>query len=501
MKPTFDRLRENGPYDARRAGNVQRTYRQFEEKFGKIDQASAGSLEEQFLRGAQREALMTGAAINEPAKAEDLTQVRTEDGYEFWDEKGLAYRINEKNATTYNRELQKAQRQYNLNRPPQVAFIPETGRYNFEMFHYSYWRLKNQYADLVEGMRRDRVIAIAELLGEANKYREDMWFTDKRLEAELVAQAKKKTYRHRGKDYNVLDLVDARFAQRQAYLDGSLKGFSRYDKDLLKLKEALKAEPVISDAQVKSMVLDEQYTLRYLSLSVLETQMFYVKNQSERLDAASSDSEQVMKALDESKLSAQARADYKARAREMTERLKALRSVLERTRDTLSASDYAGSLDLANAALSSSQRELGELSADYAMFVEVPSVSFLGRQQADVSMLNFGSKLTRGAYRFLRPGSEYTVAMKSLEGNRPKLDSVAALIAAGKMAEARQAMIAMNPGALKQSLESSFGNAPGRITDSVRLAASLKANSASLKLPWRAWSLPISTRAGADLSG
>ena len=58
-----------------------------------VSQASAGSLEEQFLRGAQREALMTGASVNEAAKPEDLTQVRTEDGYEFWDKSGVAYRL------------------------------------------------------------------------------------------------------------------------------------------------------------------------------------------------------------------------------------------------------------------------------------------------------------------------------------------------------------------------------------------------------------------------
>ena len=160
---------------------------------------------------------------------------------------------------------------------------------------------------------------------------------------------------------------------------------------------------MISDAQVQSMVMGEQYTLRYLSLFVLETQMFYVKNQSARLDPASSDSDQVMKAIEASKLTPEQRADYKTQARKMAERLKALRAVLERTRDTLEASDYAGSLDLANAALSSSQRELGELSADYAMFVEVPSVSFLGRQQADLSRLNFGSKITRGLYRWCAP--------------------------------------------------------------------------------------------------
>ncbi|OGR49169.1 MAG: hypothetical protein A2X40_05940 [Elusimicrobia bacterium GWC2_65_9] len=476
LKPVFDRLRENGPYDARRAGNVERAVKLFEQKFGRIDDDSAGSLEDQFMRGAQREALMTGAAVNEPPKPGDLSQVQTEDGFEFWDKKGLAYRLNNHQATTYNRELQKAQRQMNLSRPAQASQIPETGRYNFEMFDYSRWRLKNQYEDLVEGLRRDRLVAIAELLGEANKFRSDMWLADKTLEADLLGKARRKNYRHRGKDYNLLQLVDAKFAQRQYYLDGSLQGVSRYEADMNQLKAALKADPTVTDAQVRTLSLDEQYSLRFLSLAVLETQMFYVRNQSERLDPASPDSAQVMKALDDSTLPAEVKANYKARAREMVERLKALSSILERTRKTLEAADYAGSLDMANSALSSSQRELGELSADYSMFVEIPAVAHLGQQQTDVRWLNFGSKLTRGVYRAARPGCDYAQAMRSLEAGRGEYDALIRTIAAGDLAAARRGLIAMNPGAVKQSFEASLGGSPGRITDAARLAASLKVN-------------------------
>ena len=191
LKPAFDRLRGNGPYDETREQSVDRTLQLFEKKFGKIDAASSGSVEDEYRRGALREALMTGASVATPAKQSDMVQVKVKDGYEFWDKNGLAYRINDgegdgKNAaTTYNRELQKAQRAMNQNRPPEVKFIPETGRYNAEIFDYSYWRLKDQYDALVEGMRRDRVIALAEMLGVSGKYREDMWFTDKRIQADL----------------------------------------------------------------------------------------------------------------------------------------------------------------------------------------------------------------------------------------------------------------------------------------------------------------------------
>ncbi len=310
LQPTLDRLRQNGPYTPARQESVDKTLSLFEKKFGKIDDAVDGSVEGEFERGALREALMTGAAVSDPPKQSDMIQVPTNDGYEDWDKNGLAYRINKNSATTYNRELQKAQRAMNQSRPPEVQFIPETGRYNPEMFDYSYWRLKSQYDALAEGMRRDRVIALAELLGESGKYRDDMWFTDKRIQADQEAEARTKTYSHHGQEYNVLQLVDDKFKQRQYYLDGALKGVERFKTDMDALKAGLKDNPVISDAQVQNLGLDEPAGMRFLSLGVLETQSFYVKNMIERLDPSSPDSEQVMKAIDKSDLTPEQMANY-----------------------------------------------------------------------------------------------------------------------------------------------------------------------------------------------
>ena len=482
LQPTLDRLRQNGPYDAKKQESVARTLTLFEKRFGAIGANDDGSVEGEYQQGALREALMTGAAVTDPPKQSDMVQVKVKDGYEFWDKKGLAYRINsgdangQNAATTYNRELQKAQRAMNQSRPPEVPFVPETGRYNPEMFDYSYWRLKSQYDALAEGMRRDRVIALAELLGESGKYREDMWFTDKRIQADLEAEARAQVYSHHGQDYNVLELVDAKFKQRRYYLDHALEGVNRFKTDMDALKAGFKTNPVITDAQVQNLSLDEQGTLRFLSLGVLETQSFYTKNQIERLDPTSPDAEQVMKAIDSSDLTPEQKANYKLRAQEMVNRLQALNGVLEKTRGTLSASDYAASLDLANAALTSSQRELGLIGADYSMFVEIPSVASLAKQQGDVSWMNYGAKFTRWAYRTVRPGSDYTAAMAAMKANQPKYDEIARLIADGKTAEARQAVIAMNPDAVKGAFAAALGGDPGRITDAARLAASLKAN-------------------------
>ena len=527
MQPSLDRLRQAGPYDEKRAAGMTRALQSFQKNFGVADAGSDGSVESEFQRGALREALMTGAAVADAPKRGDLIQVPTKDGFEFWDDKGLAYRINKNNATTYNRELQKVQRIYNQTRPADVPFIPETGRYNPEMFDYSYYLLKNQYDALVEGMRRDRTIAIAELLGVSGKYREDMWFTDKRIQADLESQAKHKTYNHRGQDVNLLDLVDMKFKQRKYYIEEAAKAVDRYKKDLDTLKDTLgmarraaaqasgrkptdaevdaaadaivdkllkeagdeatdaganapsPSNPVITDGQVQNMGMDEQYAKRFLTLAVLETQSFFVKNQIERLDPSSPDAEQVMKAIDHSDLTPQQKAAYKLRAGEMVKRLQDLRNVLEKTRATLHGSDYAGSLDGANAVLTSSQRVLGQLSTDYAMFVEVPSIAFMAHEQTHTSWLDWGSKLIwrpgyAAANRLM--GGDYSRTMDSLKKDQAGYTAVAQQIANNDIAGARRAVIKMNPDAIKGAFSVALGGDPARITDAARLAAVLKAS-------------------------
>ena len=82
LKPMFERLRKNGPYNEARANNVARTMHNFAEKFGTIGKAAPGSVEESFRVGALNEALMTGAAIPNPPKANDYLQREVKEGFE-----------------------------------------------------------------------------------------------------------------------------------------------------------------------------------------------------------------------------------------------------------------------------------------------------------------------------------------------------------------------------------------------------------------------------------
>ncbi|MBI2384999.1 MAG: hypothetical protein HYV14_03185 [Elusimicrobia bacterium] len=485
MKPVFDRLRGNGPYTSARQDSSARAMQLFTDKFGDLASAPAGSVEESFRIGALREALMTGAAVSDPPKANAYLQVETEDGFEFRDKDGVAFRMTKKQVTTYNRELQKTQRLMNLNRPADVDAIPETGRYNFAMLKYSYYRLKSQEDEYVKATRIDRMIAIAELLGK--QYPTDLWFNDPTLEADLIRQAKAKTYDHRGRTFSLFDIVDAKFQQRRAYLEGARTAVQRFETDMNRFKDAA----TITDSQVAMMSLDEQNALRWLSLTVLETQMFHVKNQGERVDPTSPDAQAIMKIVDDSDLSPEQKRAYKAQGQQMKARLDELKAILNRTRAALNNSDYAGSLDTVQAALASTQKELGDLSVDYAIYLEAPSTAFLAKGQTLKKhaaynvfghLYNGVSATLRGGYKLTPWGSKYAEDMRAIEGDgkNPSMvktyGDLSRLVAAGDYAEARKRIIAMNPNAAQYSMSGAVGGEASKVNDALRISSSLKAS-------------------------
>lgn len=485
MQPILARLRTNGVYTPARQDGATRAMKIFVEKFGDLASAPAGSVEESFRIGALREALMTGAAIADPPKANAFSQVEVKDGFEFWDADGLAFRMTKNQVTTYNRELQKTQRQMNLNRPAEVAAIPETGRYNYEMLQYSFWRLKNQETEYIKATRIDRMIAIAELLGK--QYPTDMWFNEKGLEEDLIRQAKAKTYDHRGETYSVFDIVEAKFTQRRAYLAGARTAVQRFETDMHRFK----ASNTITDSQVATMSLDEQNALRWLSLTVLETQMFHVKNQRDRVDPTSPDAQAIMKMIDGSDLSQDQKVAYKEQGRRMKERLDELRQILAKTRQALNNADYAGSLDSVQAALASTQKELGDLSVDYSIYLEAPSTAFLAKSQTLKSrdwynlpghLYNGVSAALRGGYKLTPWGKEYKEGMDAIEGDgkRPPMaktyTDLAVLVSGGNYAEARRRIIAMNPNSSQYAMTGTAGTDPSKINDALRISSSLKAS-------------------------
>jgi len=486
MKPIFDRLRGVGTFSEARQDGSARAMKLFTEKFGELGTAPAGSVEESFRMGALREALMTGAAIADPPKGSPYAQRQVEGGYEFWDKDGLAFRMTTKKVTTYSRDVQKNQRLMNMGRPPQVAAVPETGRYNYEMLQYTFWRLKNQENDYVRATSIDRMIGIAELLGK--QYPTDMWFNEKGLEEDLIRQAKAKTYTHRGETYSVFDIVEGKLKQRLAYLEGTKAAVLRFETDMNKFKKA----DTITDAQYATFALDEQNALRWLSLTVLETQMFHVKNQRERVDPTAPDAQAIMKIIDQSDLTQDQKVAYKEQGRRMKARLEELRMILDKTRKALNNSDYAGSLDSVQAALSATQKELGDLSVDYAIYLEAPSTAFLARSQATgmkagydpFKHLHNGVSMTlRGAYKRLPwGGAKYAEDMKAIDGDGEKpamsktFTEIAALVSAGDFAEARRRVMAMNPKSSQYSMSGTAGGDPSKVNDALRISSSLKAS-------------------------
>ncbi len=488
LQPIFERLRGNGAYTPSRQDGAARAIKLFERQFGELDAAPAGSVEESFRVGAQREALMTGAATADPPQSGAYSQVSVKDGYEFWDKDGLAFRMTKDSVTTYNRELRKNQKLMNQSRPPQAALIPETGQYNHEMLQYSYWRLKNQETEYIKATRIDRMIGIAELLGL--QFPTDMWFNDETLEPDLIRKAKAKTYNHGGETYSVFDIVEAKLTQRRAYLEGAKAAVRRYETDMNRLKSA----SPITDAQVATMALDEQNALRWLSLTVLEIQMFYVKNQRERVDPTAPDARAIMKIVDDSDLTQEQKVGYKDQGRLMKEHLDQLGHILDMTRAALNKADYAGSLDTVQAALASTQKELGDLSVNYSIYLEAPSTAFLAKEQTLRSarwynpvhkLYNGVAATVRGGYERTPWGKKYKKNMAAIEGDgkTPAMAKtcadIAALISSGgreNWLEARRRVMAMNPNSTAYAMSATAGGETTKVNDALRISSSLKAN-------------------------
>jgi len=490
LQPTFDALRAKGPYTPQSAQNSAKLVKQVNAQLNDILAGGAGGDAEDTARsGAQMQAALSGAAVADPPKLTDMRQVRTPTGYDFFDSKGLAYEINEHNATVYNRELQQNQHKMNQHPQPGAPFVPETGRYNNETFQYSYVAIKNQYDQLYDGMRRDRMIALAELLGKSGQFRDDMWFTDKTLEADLIAQAKKTTYRSGERVYSVWDIVESHFRQREASLKQAQAAVARYNTDMDSLIRSLRGNPVIGDAAVKSLTMDEQGGRVALTRVVLETQSYYIRSQKERLDPASPDSKALMDALDQIGLSADLKAKYMKAGRDMIARLSQTQLRLDKVRGLLDKLDPAASLDAANAILTATQSQLGDVSTDYSVYVEAASVAALAKQQTKLGWIDKGASLVSRA--FGGQGSSmpweyatvglfnhgYQSNMDGIVAARPKYLQIMTQIANGDMAGARKTVIAMNPNAASQHFSAAlFGDNPARVTDDVKIAASLKAN-------------------------
>ncbi|NNN05413.1 MAG: hypothetical protein HKL90_05895 [Elusimicrobia bacterium] len=493
LQPSLDVLRGNGAYTPTSAAAASKLIGTVQKQLAGLPapaDPAAASAEDEFRRGALAQAALSGAAVVDPPNAASMVRVQTPDGAEFYDKKGdLVYVMNAGQTTVYNRALQK--QQHAMNQAPQVGapFVPETGRYNRQMFDYSYAAVDNQYNALMDGLRRDRMIELADLLGKTGQYRDDMWFTDKTLEGDLIAQAQKKTYDSGGKTYSVYDIVEQHFLKRKNYLKDAYNDIAAYKGDVAALLGSMSKNPVVSDGAVKSLALDEQVARVALTRAVLETQEYYVKNQEDRLDPSSPDSKQLMDALDKLNVPVKMKVLYKQRGRDMIAQLQQVRAQLDRVRLLLDKTDPSASLDTANAMLTASQTSLGTISTDYSVYVEVPTVAALTQDQTNVGVVDkaaaWAAKKMGGQaagmnwsyWLYGRVDGGYRANMNTLAADTPKFQAIMGQIAGGDMAGARRSVIAMNPDAASAHFQSAlFGDQPKRVTDDVKIAASLTAN-------------------------
>jgi len=483
LQPAFDALRERGPYDATSRTNADQLVSSVQAQLNSISAGSPngpanGSDESIYRTGALTQAAVTGAAVVDPPNPSDLSQLATPHGVAVFDKHGLIYEMNQNNSTVYNRELQKNQHTMNQHPVPQVPFVPETGRYNQQTFDYTYWTLKNNYDALADAARRDRMIAIAQLLNRT--YPDDLWFTDKTLEPDLIKDAKAKVYSQNGKTYSVWDIVSSKMAQRYTYLDAALKAVDRYKADETALIGSLGSNPIVRDSAVKSLQLDEQSARLALTRTTVSTQMYYVDAQGEALDPGSPDSKQVLDALDKLDLTPAQRVQYRERARQMVARLQQVRLKLDGVRGLLDRTDAAGSLASVNSILGSVQTLMSEISTDYSLYVTIPTVAALAHDQTNVHWWDGGNRLVRGLYGVVDSG--YKGNMSQLASDGAQYRHILDLIINdnspnANLAAARQAAIAMNPHAADNMFTSAlFGDSKPTITDDLRISASLKAN-------------------------
>ncbi|MBI4424139.1 MAG: hypothetical protein HY554_10455, partial [Elusimicrobia bacterium] len=372
----------------------------------------------------------------------------------------------------YNRAIKRLQEQMNQSRPPQLGKVPESGRYNYEMFEWAYWTLKNELSQREKQYRLDRMARIAELLGLAQQIREDQWTREPGLEERLLSKARAKTFKKQG-EYdavcgrpvlNYLDLVDCKLAARKAVLEQT-----RIEVDAFQLKaERFKEGNTITDQAWAAFEAGDKKVRKYITLGFIEEQRWQADIQLERLDPSAPDHELVRKAIEESPLSEEEKKGYLRHMDDLVARIRRLRGsrgkgdgVLDRLEATLRKGEYVTAMEEIAGGLAQSQKELNEIRLDYALFATLPGMAKLMHEDNDWRSdawrgfsrgLNWASKKAgldaQGEYLASRDVLEREEAGKTA-GFSPAFRQVMRLIAKGEWGQAREAFIASDPTAIQ----------------------------------------------------
>lgn len=282
-------------------------------------------------------------------------QVDLADGWEFWDEQGLAFKMNKNQVVTYNRELQNAQRKMNAALPPRASIVPETGRYNYPMLEYGYWALADQAKQLAQARRAHRINLMAEALGKIIK--NNAVYNEPAFEAALENEAKNK---------KVFGIVEAKTKPLTDALKTADAAIQAHKDAVAKFKDAA----VISEADIPALQKTERNALRCATLAFLESQKITLASQAEGLG-----SEMMRKAISQSAGSAETKGNLKSQAQRLRQRAQRLSGDLDRITERLLRQDYEQNSDSIQAEINKSQIEISVYSSDTNRFHEAVSNS------------------------------------------------------------------------------------------------------------------------------
>jgi hypothetical protein len=293
----------------------------------------------------------------------------------------------------YYRDLKRQQEKMNANRPPCAPRIPETGRYNFETFYYSYCQQEMQAKQMEESWHLDRKVHLAQLLGK--QIQGDQYYSDPGLEDDLVREARKKKLGGSEGEYfstcdrrvhDFLEMTDCMLEKRKEYSAKALEYLKSYQAHVMETK----GKDVVSRAEVERLDAERNLVNKYVILAYTDAQSFQAISQLETIGFETSAKDgmlrllavstapaaaQFFKALEESGLDDARKERYRRAALPLAQRYLRLVLVFRKLLEEAQAADPATGMDSVESALQSMEKQLGDLRLDLNLYLSAVPLS------------------------------------------------------------------------------------------------------------------------------
>ncbi|MFA5140330.1 MAG: hypothetical protein WC728_13950 [Elusimicrobiota bacterium] len=454
-KETFNTLRKLGTMTGEQRQAVEKAIEETRKKYeeggvGEVSRRISANISDTFMADALLRAGFDGAAAARKSEPPKLTQINTTDGFVFADKQGIAVEMGKnvvcRNAQwpddkepvmmsptkfksfraeeegkgqwgnwlcgeaggpqSFDRNLKEQQHKMNdpKTKPACAPEVPETGRYNYQMLQYSLCRVEEQVKLLERGYELDRLVRIAELLGE--QYHDDQFLKDAqngyKLRDALLKRAEASLddipFRHRkmydstcgGYVTTVLELVDCKLKARKQYMEDARKFLDRYKARV----ESFKGRQFITEQDIQGLQADEQLVSKYVTQTYLKQQRFHADNQMERLNfemrgkemvrvaGESPDYKFLKDALKDAPLPKEVRDAYAKRGEDLARRVQRLDILYDDIEARLGKADHVQGLSDIQGMLGDTQKELAEVGLDYTMFVNTPSLAKVSKKES-----------------------------------------------------------------------------------------------------------------------